>query len=502
MIVITTASADTYITNKLIDTLPAVSGNVGRAGTIDIFKLYDESAYVTGALELSRALIKFDLGQISILASSSINISDPSFKAVVKMRSLSVGQPTPSNFTLDLYPLANPFNEGIGRDVISFADVDYANFNQRISGSSWNASGAGASGSLGDSNIDYFVSGNLQDGQGLTSLCVSQTFQTGLEDLTMDVTRIVSATIAGVLPDNGYRISFSIAQETDGVTRFVKRFASRHVRDSSNRPTLTVSYDNSVIDNHSSSYFDTKNSLVVHNTVRGQYRNFLSGTALTPVTGSNCAIVRLSTGSYVSYVTASQITWASQVTGIYSASFTLPAASAGIITGSVTIASALASSGSIILDERWTSIDGTVTFFSGSVIVQGVKASLATGSPRKLRASVFSTLAEVTRGTPVRLRVAFFDDYENNKASRFPIDPHPLQISEGRLRIRNVVTGKLLFDFDDQGSKLSCDTVSNYFDIQTHGFPLGIPLSTEFQFDIDGQRVQLTSIPYRLTVSE
>jgi hypothetical protein len=58
LIVIATASADTYITNKLIDALPAVSGNVGRAGTIDLFKLYDESTYVTGTIELSRALTR------------------------------------------------------------------------------------------------------------------------------------------------------------------------------------------------------------------------------------------------------------------------------------------------------------------------------------------------------------------------------------------------------------------------------------------------------------
>lgn len=502
MIVITTASADTYITNKLIDAAPAVSGNVGRAGTIDIFKLYDESTYVTGAIEVSRALVKFDLSSVFLLASTSINISDPSFKAVMKMRSISVGQPVPNNFVLDLYPLANPFNEGIGRDVISFADIDYANFLQKASGSSWYVTGAAGTGSLGDSNVDYFVSGNLQDGLGLTSLKVSQTFQTGLEDLTMDVTRIVSATIAGILPDNGYRISFSQAQETDGVTRFVKRFASRHVREASNRPTLTISYNNSVIDNHSSSYFDTTNSLVVHNTVRGQYRNFLSGTSLLPVTGANCVLVRLSTGSYINYVTASQITWASPATGIYSASFTIPAASSGIITGSLTIASALSASGSITFDERWTSLDRTVTFFSGSVTLHGVTAKSSTGMPRKLRASIFSTAADAARGTPVRLRVAFFDDYENNKSSRFPIDPQPLQISEGCIRIRDTVTGKLLFDFDDLGSRLSCDTLSNYYDIQTYGFPIGVPLSTEYQFDIDGQRVQLTNVPYRLIVSE
>lgn len=501
MIVIATASADTYITNKLIDALPAVSGNVGRAGTIDLFKLYDESTYVTGTIELSRALLKFDLAQVSRLASSSIDITDPSFRAIIRLRSLSVGQPTPSNFTLDLHPLANPFDEGIGRDVISFADIDYASYLERTSGSAWNVTGAGAAGTLGSAGIDYYVSGNLQDGQGVTSLRAGQTFATGLEDLAVDVTRIVSATIAGVLPDSGFRLSFSAEQETDGVTRFVKRFASRHVREASNRPTLTVSYDNSVVDNHSSSYFDTANALVVHNTVRGGYRNFLSGALLTPVTGSNCAIVRLATGSFVSYVTASQVIWGGPVTGIYSASFTLLSVSAGVITGSLTVASALAASGSVTFDERWTSLDGTVTFFSGSVTLQGISASPSTGAPRKLRASVFSTPATTTRGNPVRLRVAFYDDYENNRSSRFPVEPHPLQVSAARIRLRDTVTGRLLFDFDDPGARLSNDALSNYYDIETHGFPVGIPLSAEFRFDIDGQVLQLAA-SYRLTVSE
>ena len=44
MYLILTASSDTYITNKIIDNdYRAIDANVGRAGTIDIFKLYDES---------------------------------------------------------------------------------------------------------------------------------------------------------------------------------------------------------------------------------------------------------------------------------------------------------------------------------------------------------------------------------------------------------------------------------------------------------------------------
>jgi len=502
VILVTTASSDTYITNKLIESTQAVSGNVGRAGTLDIFKLYDESSYVTGSTELSRALIKFDLSKASFLASSSININSPSFKAVLKMKSLSVGQATPSNFTLDLFPLAVSFNEGIGRDIISFADVDYANFLERSSGSFWNSEGASAYGSLGDSNIDYFVSGNFSDGLGTTSLRVSQNFQTGLEDIEMDITRIVSATIAGILPDCGYRISFSEPQEIDTVTRFVKRFASRHVRDQSNRPTLTLSYDNSLIDNHSSSYFDVANFYVLHNTVRGEYRNFVSGSALSPIVGDDCLLVRFSTGSFVNYVTASQVSWGSPATGIYSASLTLPSANEEIISGSLTIRSALEASGSITLSEKWVSLDETVTFFSGFVTLHSLTPKTAISNPRKLRSSIFSTPQTVSRGTKVRLRCAFFDDYENNRSSRFSIDPSSLQVQDCRIRLRDTISGKLLFDFEDLGSKMSNDSLSNYFDFETYGFSIGVPIAVEFRFDIDGQRIEMQNSAYRLIVSE
>ena len=128
MIVIASASADTYITNKIIDALPAVSGNVGRAGTLDLFKLYDENLEVTGTLELSRLLIKFDLSKALTLASSSLDIGDSTFRATLKLQNISAGQPVPNNFTVQVFPLAVEFSEGFGRDVISFADVDATNF--------------------------------------------------------------------------------------------------------------------------------------------------------------------------------------------------------------------------------------------------------------------------------------------------------------------------------------------------------------------------------------
>ena len=40
---------DTYITNKYVDGIRAVSGNVGIAGSLDLFKLYGISFVGTGS---------------------------------------------------------------------------------------------------------------------------------------------------------------------------------------------------------------------------------------------------------------------------------------------------------------------------------------------------------------------------------------------------------------------------------------------------------------------
>ena len=62
MFLILTASKDAYITNKIIDnSYRATDANTGRAGTLDLFKLYNESSIdgENNPIELSRILIKF-----------------------------------------------------------------------------------------------------------------------------------------------------------------------------------------------------------------------------------------------------------------------------------------------------------------------------------------------------------------------------------------------------------------------------------------------------------
>ena len=88
-----TASADNYITNKIISTtLSASDANVGQASTLDLFKIYDETTFTgfTGSYsaptEISRLLIKFDLSEISSSISSYAELDG--FKAYLNLKDI------------------------------------------------------------------------------------------------------------------------------------------------------------------------------------------------------------------------------------------------------------------------------------------------------------------------------------------------------------------------------------------------------------------------------
>jgi hypothetical protein len=242
--------------------------------------------------------------------------------------------------------------------------------------------------------------------------------------------------------------------------------------------------------------------LYVHNVVRGDYTNFVSGASLTPVTGDSCVIVRFSTGSFSKYVTGSQVKKAVGLAGIYSASVSFYSSDPTVIYGTTSIKDVLAASGSITMDEVWTSLDESVTFFSSSLKVSSTSPSTKAGSVRKLRASMLSTPSTAQRGETLRVRAAFYDDYEQNRSSKFSFEPSPLEVSSCKLRVRDQSTGKLIFDFEDPGSKMSKDTLSNYYDLHTDSLPIGVPLSFEYQIATAGELLQITGKNFTLVLSE
>ena len=139
MYLISTASSDTYITNKIVDGLRTEGSNVGRAGTLDLFKLYNETLSGSTGFhtELSRILIKFDSTRARALSSGTLDVNASSFKAKLHLRPVQTNLPVPRDFTVSIFPLAKSFKEGDGRDVSGFTDIDAASYISSSYGVPW-----------------------------------------------------------------------------------------------------------------------------------------------------------------------------------------------------------------------------------------------------------------------------------------------------------------------------------------------------------------------------
>jgi hypothetical protein len=424
-------------------------------------------------------LIKFDVSRISELASSSLDINSNNFRASIRLRNVQTNLPVPRDFTMSVFPLARNFNEGDGRDVASFVDLGAANYVSSSNGTAWAISGAYSSGAVGDIGVDYFSSGNLQDGLGLRSLESKQVFDTGNEDLFVDVTDIVSATIGNVMTNHGFILSFTSSQEEDTITRFVKRFASRHVVQESLRPRLEVHFNDSVFDSHAGAYFDASGSLYLRNFVGSNLSNVMS--ASQQLTGTNCMQVILSTGSYSKIVSASQETVGNnRVSGSYKSSFYISAQDSSTVSGSLKLSDHINTSGSVVFSETWKSADGTVTFLSTFLTCSLPSRSAFNAVPRKLNVRTTNCLSKFAQNSSYVLRVFAYDaDYEPS-ATRVP-KPTRSQLPETYYSIRDL-DGAIYIPFERVfgGTRLSTDEGGLFFNLYTDGLPKGKLLTIDY----------------------
>ena len=485
MIRILTASKDTYITNKIIDnSFRATDANLGQAGSLDLFKLYNENVISSESypIELSRLLIKFPIEEITSMNNDGlIDISDSSFKCKVKLHDIYGGQTTPSNFKLILFPLSQSFDEGMGMNVVTYSDLDSTNYitasYQNGTVFAWNRQGAQASGSLGQENIDIITSGTLDNSVGAISLSSEQLFTEGTEDLDMDVTTIVSGTVAGLIPNHGFLISYSGSYESDNRSYFVKRFASRNVSVSALRPKMILNFDDSILDNHSNMIFNVTSSLYLNNYHQGISSNILSGASATPLTGENCLAVKIESGSFKKIFSASQaLRGKNRITGLYSASFAISSFDS-------TLYDQANLTGSITFNEVWTNLSETVTYLSSSLVIKK-EARTVTNSinQNNILVSVLNLNSEYSPGEIIKLRVFAENRDREITYVKKPYEKKSDIFNNMHFRVRDALDGNLILDFDTQNNstRLSTDADGMYFSFYTDSLPRGRVYRFEF----------------------
>jgi len=453
------ADRDSYITDRVIKGSRTNTSNVGAAGSLDLFKLYGSTlSGSTPNTELSRLLIHYDLQPLRDLVSAGkIDPGNNSFKCTLKLFDVFGGQPTPANFNVSVFPLSRSFDEGLGRDVVYYADHDVCNFltGSRTQGP-WLLSGCALGGGL-PGTVDYITASvNVSAGVSLES---TQLFKTGEEDLEVDVTLIVSATLANKLPDEGFRITLDSSHETDQRSYFVKRFASRTAFNGDKHPRLIVKYDDSIQDDSQQLVFDSPSYLFLYNYSRQVLSNLTSGSTLTQITGSNSLILKLATevsgGWYTLAFTGSQhSTGIYPVAGVYSASVLLSS------TDSV-LASKLSESGSVKLTPIWGSLDNTVTYVTGSSLtVYKPQRGAVSNDAQRFIVTVHNVNDRYFSDENVVFSTHIFDAKSPIlKASRLVIESPGSIIRDVHYQVRNSVTGIIEIPFDavTNSTRLSSD---------------------------------------------
>jgi hypothetical protein len=342
----------------------ATDANVGLAGTLDLFKLYGENQIKGGEtdlVELSRALIKFDHDSLIPLMSKSLDISDNSLKCFMYLRDMSTGRTTPTNMTMLAIPLSKSFDEGIGRSVSTFNDLDTTNFltasynNGAVS--AWITEGANATGSSPGSRdaittvqarSPFAGAPNSTPANTPTNIDLISRFEVveGPEDVVFDVTNAMSSTLKCDIANHGFRVSLDESEENNGKTYFIKRLGSRHVRNTKFRPELHVLWNDSTRDDTQNLEFNTSNTLYLTNYSKGVGANIISGTiagdpattTLNALAGINCMKLILSKSSFSKSYNVSQVlrgTDSLGEPGLYSASFNVDLFSSNTLYGSI-----------------------------------------------------------------------------------------------------------------------------------------------------------------------
>jgi len=491
MLKIIKADKDTYITNKVIKGVRKFNSNVGAAGTLDLFKLYGAS--MSGSVpnsELSRILVHFDLTSLrDLYESGKLNISDPSFFCKIHLSDVYGGQPTPVNFQVSVFPLSASFDEGIGKDVSYYADYDICNWLTSSLSSKWFVSGCGLA--CGPAGTGDYITSSVS----LTNTEVTQTFVAGDEDLVVDVTQIVSATLKNELPESGFRISFSKTLEDDEKTYFVKRFASRNAYDESRRPQLRIGFDDSISDDTQNLTFDTVCKLSLYNTAGGNLTNLTSGSALTPITGSNSLklklITEISGGYYDLVFSGSQFSYGSNyVTGTYQSSVIIPSTDA-------TIAAKILQSGSVSFIPVWSSNDLTVSYVSGSSVTFSQQTRSSHNTPKVYTVTTYNMKTSYSDDEEVTVRVNIFDDTSPLiKLVKVPVNLAGIVLKNVHYQIKDDTTGKVVIPYDDvkNSTKLSSDSEGMYFKFDTSSLVSGRTYNIDIMITQNGIKTKFENV--------
>ena len=262
-----TASADNTITNafEVNLTTRGTGSNMGASDILEIFSIFGQQS--SSSYEYARTLIQFPLDEITSQRAASTMPASGSVEFHLKLYNAIHTEQVPTKFDLFISPISQSWQEGTGLDMVEYTDLTYdrdgSNWINRASGSTWTTQGG-----------DYLFD------EALTA-----SFETGLEDLSIDVSDIVENWIKGAAGGKynnyGFGIKLSTANENTPKSFFTKKFFARNTEFYFKRPTLEARWDDTTKDDRGNFYFSSSlmtaqqnlNKIYLYNKPRGRLTN-------------------------------------------------------------------------------------------------------------------------------------------------------------------------------------------------------------------------------------
>ena len=334
------ATKDNTITNAYKANLSTrgVSGNMGQSDILEVFSIYGQVSSSADGLssELSRVLIQFDTTEISSDRSAGTIPASGSVSFYLTLYDAEHSQTTPKDFTLAVSAVSQSWDEGLGLDMEEYTDLDSSNWLSSSGATRWK-----------NANNAILQGGNFKTGSDTSAnhkleYYFTQHFDTGFENLEIDVSHLVEDWIKGFgsggWTNYGFGIHLTSSDETATDSYYTKMFFARGSQFFHKRPVLEARWDSAKKDNRGDFYLssslvpaaDNLMNLYLYNVVKGQLTNI-------PDVGTGNMFVSIYSGSQAGAPTGPKLglskgggtvaaghvnTTASHVeTGIYSCSF-------------------------------------------------------------------------------------------------------------------------------------------------------------------------------------
>lgn len=312
------ATKDNTITNAFKDglTTRGTGSNMGASDILEVFSIYGQAT--SASSEVANTLVEFDISSVSDARTAGDIPASGSVDFYFKMYDAEHIESTPKDFTLTVAAISQSWTEGTGLDMNNYTDKGVSNWISASQGVIWTQQGG------------TYLTGAIKDGGAL--MHTSQSFETGKENLEVDVTQFVEEWIIGKTGSYGFGVFLTSSQRTGSESYYTKKFFARGSEYFHRRPVLEARWNDFEGDDSSNFFLSSSrvqdenlSTIYMYNYIRGQLRdipNIGSTIFLSVYSGSTGPIgnkLQLPKGGGVVTANDTNVTGSKVTTGVYKA---------------------------------------------------------------------------------------------------------------------------------------------------------------------------------------